>query len=860
MDVEKNPGPDLPNKNMTLIHMNIQSLYLSINPRVKIDEIISTFVVEKQIDLITMSESWLHDQISDSLIKLPGYGKPFRKDRPDKRGGGVVAFLTDNLVGKQLTEVEPPDIDLMWIEIKLSGKKVIVGVGYRPPHQPKAEVEVFLDQFRSSLNNVMALGSESIIIMGDFNDRCLEWDSIHEFSDLKNDFYDLINVADMVQLVRAPTHITSHSATLIDLIITDSPGYVKSVDLLPPLGSKHVTLFLEFQITYTRDKNHIRHVWDYTKGDFDQLNKDIDDFPWATIFESDNDINTVSTNWTNTFLTLCKENIPNRNIKVKPRDAPWFTHECKTSIRDRNRLYNRFRRNRTTFSENLWKNKAKETRVVLNLARLHHKQKMMDILSDPTIAAKKYWSLVKRIYGSKKGLGIPVLEVGNKQLTTSTDKANAFTTYFGKQQTLIEPEGHQLPPLVLLTDSRLDFVVTNPNEVRDILGSLKLGKAHGMDGVSVRLLKETLHSIDAPLCNLLNESFSTGKVPNTWKKANVSPIHKKNSRSLVDNYRPISLLSTLAKVQERIVYKRLYKHLMSNGLLTSKNSGFKERDSAMCQLIKIVDSIYKALEDGKDINLVFLDVSKAFDKVWHKGLIHKLKSNGISGMLLAWIEDYLSNREIRVVINGQNAAWVQTNAGVPQGSVLGPLLFLVYINDVVDGIETDINLFADDTSLINIIDQLADSYAKTNRDLIKLASWADKWLVTYNASKTVSLHISRKHDAIPLPILTLKGTVVSKVTSHRHLGVEFESSFTWKTHIQKSAEKGAKCVGLMRRACRELPRECLEKLYETMVSPILKYGGVCNDMYVYNVNPSQFPFGSSHIVLLRSDDVVHKGA
>ena len=124
---------------------------------------------------------------------------------------------------------------------------------------------------------------------------------------------------------------------------------------------------------------------------------------------------------------------------------------------------------------------------------------MMDTLGDPTIAAKKYWSLVKRIYGSKKGLGIPVIEVGNKQLTTSTDKANAFTTYFSKQQTLIEPDGHDLPPLLLLTDSRLVSVETNPNEVRDILGSLKLGKAHGMDGVTVRLLKETLNSIDA-LC------------------------------------------------------------------------------------------------------------------------------------------------------------------------------------------------------------------------------------------------------------------------------------------------------------------------------------------------------------------------
>ena len=370
---------------------------------------------------------------------------------------------------------------------------------------------------------------------------------------------------------------------------------------------------------------------------------------------------------------------------------------------------------------------------------------------------------------------------------------------------------------------------SSPAEVKDILKTLDQGKAHGADGVSVRLLKETSASIAAPLSSLINESFSCGKVPKTWKKANVSPIHKKNSRSIVDNYRPISLLSTLAKVQERIIYKRLYRFLESNNLLTRKNSGFKERDSAICQLIKIVDGIFKALENGKEVNMIFLDVSKAFDKVWHKGLLHKLKSNGIGGVLLDWIGDYLADREIRAVINGQTANWAKTTAGVPQGSVLGPLLFLVFINDVVDNIETDINLFADDTSLIDIVDQVIDSFNRSNRDLDRLASWADQWLVTFNASKTVSLYISRRKEQTVIPPLFLQGTRVAEVKSHCHLGVDFDSTLSWQNHINRVAVKGSKCVGLMRRACRDLPRECLEKLYLTMVRPILEYGGALFD-------------------------------
>ena len=247
MDIEVNPGPNPSHKGLSMVHMNIQSLYMASitnHQRVKIDEVISTFVADKPTDVITFSETWLHDQISDDNIKFPGYHEPIRKDRKDKRGGGVCAFISENIVRKRLPEIEPPDIDLLWVELKLANKRVLLGVGYRPPRQSKAEVDQFMDQFTTSLNKAISLGAESLVILGDFNDRCIKWDSTHEFSDLKNDFYDLIQVSDLVQLVNEPTHIGTTSESLIDLVITDSPGYVKTIDLLPPIGSKHVTVYV----------------------------------------------------------------------------------------------------------------------------------------------------------------------------------------------------------------------------------------------------------------------------------------------------------------------------------------------------------------------------------------------------------------------------------------------------------------------------------------------------------------------------------------------------------------------------------------------------------------------------------------
>ena len=173
----------------------------------------------------------------------------------------------------------------------------------------------------------------------------------------------------------------------------------------------------------------------------------------------------------------------------------------------------------------------------------------------------------------------------------------------------------------------------------------------------------------------------------------------------------------MGKIQERIVYRHLYRYLSDNQLLTWKNSGFRELDSAINQLLFITDNIHKALEAGKEICMVFLDVSKAFDCVWHSGVLNKLRCMGIEGRLFDWFCDYLSDRKIRVVINGQKSEWLRPNAGVPQGSILVPLLFLVFINDITNNIESNINLFADDTSLMEIIENYIESYAKLNRDL-----------------------------------------------------------------------------------------------------------------------------------------------
>ena len=220
------------------------------------------------------------------------------------------------------------------------------------------------------------------------------------------------------------------------------------------------------------------------------------------------------------------------------------------------------------------------------------------------------------------------------------------------------------------------------------------------------MLKLCVEEISTPLQIIFNDCLKFGMFPDSWKYANVQPIHKKDNRQLKTNYRPILLLPICGKVLEKIVFDQIYTFLNARNLLSKNQSGFRPGDSAIYQLLSITSVIYESFEKYDETRAVFLNISKAFDKVWHVGIVFKIKSNGISGNLLNFIENYLSGRHQRVVLNGKESNWMKLSAGVPQGSVLGPLLFLVYINDLTDNISSDMRLFANELSLFTALKEL----------------------------------------------------------------------------------------------------------------------------------------------------------
>ena len=319
-------------------------------------------------------------------------------------------------------------------------------------------------------------------------------------------------------------------------------------------------------------------------------------------------------------------------------------------------------------------------------------------------------------------------------ITDTQAKANIFNNFFAEQCKPLKNNSMLPTNQIFLTQAREGSLDFNEREILKIIRNLNINKAHGHDEISIRMIKICDESLLKPLIILFENSIKSSCYPDIWKKSNVIPSHKKNDKRLVNNYRPISLLPIFGKIFEKIIFNRIYNFLLKEELLNPNQSGFRPSDSCINQLLAITHEIFEAFDCNPtlEVRSVFLDISKAFDKVWHEGLLYKLRSMGISGDLYKLLENYLSGRLQRVVLNGQMSSWKPFLAGVPQGSILGPLLFLIYINDLPNELKSNAKLFADDTSLLTIVKDENESANILNNDLSLITKWAFNWKMLFN--------------------------------------------------------------------------------------------------------------------------------
>ena len=834
--IHPNPGPE--NGEIKMCHFNARSLMTDLDISKlrssqvsKFDEIEELLVRQGNFQIITVSETYLDNSIPNDYVALDDY-QVFRKDR-NRRGGGVLAYIHSDIPAIRRDDFEVGNSEILWVQVKIENKIILVCTCYRPPNQTNMEQNEFFENFQTSLNLAIQTNPDSLFCLGDFNDRCTDWGDNHPHSELKTNLRDLVNDHYLFQLVNKPTRITENTAYILDLIITDSPGYISDVDILPPIyNMDHHVVFCQFKFLKPKNKTIVRSVWHYKNGDFDGLNEAFSNAPWDSLFVVFDEIDDIAYAYEELITETAKKFIPFRTIKMRTKDKPWFNSYIRKLIRLRNRwtgVYGKSKKLEHRQLRNWYRNLVK---FEIQQAKDLYYTRLKSLLTNTNLTVKKFWSISKSIYGVKVKSGIPTLVDGDREYITDVEKAELMGDHFAAQCSLPPPPpSFSFPTLDKLTNARLTTVEINEEIVYKALCRLDPNKATGPDGIGNHLLKQCSSSLAKPLAKLFRKSLESHTFPSIWKKGNWCPVYKHSAPHSTSNYRPISLLPCLGKVMERIVFTRLYSFLSEQKLLTEHNSGFKSMDSTVNQLIYIVNKIYENLEKGKDICLVFLDVSKAFDKVDHQGLLLKLEQMGIDGDLLLWLNSYLSNRKQRVIINGTCSDWKSINAGVPQGSILGPLLFLVYVNDIVNDIETQIKLFADDTSLLEVIDKddPLSSFEKINRDLDRLKQWSVQWRSQFNESKSVYMIVTKKKTEPAYPTVMMNNVQLRKVDSHTHLGLTINKNLTWNDHIDRIVTKASKRLDCLKRIRSLVPRSTLEILYKSMVRPVLEYASILYD-------------------------------
>ncbi|MCH2390413.1 MAG: reverse transcriptase family protein, partial [Nitrospinales bacterium] len=537
--------------------------------------------------------------------------------------------------------------------------------------------------------------------------------------------------------------------------------------------------------------------------------------------------------FTSTFLNLAKTHIPFKIVTISDKDAPWFNNKIKYAIQKNKRLVKNWIKNGKTPADTTNKNKSqRDLHKLITEAKTKYIENLGKKISDPNTGAKIFWSSYKRLINNKKNTNIPPLLVNGSFIANFKEKAMCFNKLFaGYCKTLVN--NSILPPSPNpRTNSTLSGVEIHVSEIISIIGKLNPKKAHGIDGISIELIRKCKNEVAIPLKLIFEKCLETGIYPSLWKKANVQPVHKKDSRQIVGNYRPISLLCISGKIFEKIIFDQMYSFFNANNLITEHQSGFRPGDSTINQLTSITHEIFASFEDYDETRALFLDISKAFDKTWHDGLIFKLKGFGISGNLISLLTNYLSDRYQRVVLNGQESDWEKIYAGVPQGSVLGPLLFLVYINDLIDGISSNIKLFADDSSLFTrVMNNVSATHERLSQDLDKITEWAHQWKMRFNpdmAKQAIEVVFSCKYNKTKPthPPLFFNSIPVARQNSTKHLGLILDERLTFTEHIKEAIEKAKKGVALMKFLANKVSSKVLELTYTMYVRPHLDYGDV----------------------------------
>ena len=799
---------------LSIIHLNVRSL------KNKFDDF-RTFLINSGVEwsVICVSETWLKDDII-KYFNIEKYNL-FASCRHKGEGGGTAVYVKKSLQVKLRQELNS-NLENTWLELEVKyqnlNRKIIIGCIYRPPSYSSKN---FFDCMPFALDK-LEQENKFIVLAGDFNFNTL---NLNENDSLS--FSNLLSSYGFIPTISVPMRVSQSSSTLLDNIYINNTNLFISSGVIIEDLSDHYPVFNFLKLNHSSATVFTKPYFDMKRMD------DLNDFLALKLhnFFAITEPNEACSK----LITAYEEGIAKFSKFVKPCRRktpfkPWITPNILCSINYKNKLYKRFVKNRNLRNEH----KYKEYRNTLtNIIRESKRLYFQRVFEESKKDSKETWKHLKEaldISSSSNTYPSSFLDENNK-IITEDDIPNGFNDFFTSVGQNLEKTipPSDISPLSYLKEIEYPpfsgSLSTNTLQIQNIIKSLN-PVGGGIDKISTKILLGTYKKIINHLTHFYNICLQAAIFPDLLKIALVRPIYKTGERNMFTNYRPISLLPVFSKILEKIIHSVLNSFLVENEILSRYQFGFRKQHSTYMPVSLLVDKITEYLENDKKVLGLYLDLKKAFDTVNSEILLEKLFALGIRGNLLKILKSYLENRKQKVEINNIMSNSKNITIGVPQGSILGPLLFIIYINDLP--LTTDIvsfYLFADDTAILIHGDDVHDLQNKVNAIIPKITKWFISNRLSLNAAKTFYqlYSIYSNDNDIQVNINNVK---INRSNSIRYLGVNIDENLKFETHINNLGAKISRNIGIMSRVRHFLTSRELLILYNALVLPYINYCAV----------------------------------
>ena len=718
-------------QNLKIGHLNVNSIFG------KSDEVIN--LLDKcAFDILFISESKIDESVSTSLFTHSQY-RIIRRDRK-KGGGGLLVYIRSNVTARRQVKFEPEGIESICLDVKgCANNWFLVCACYRSPG--KCKVKDFIPACASAAEK-MYVKRKEVMFIGDFNMNMLE--SPDNPNGPNKDLTKFSQQFCLTNVIHEATRTTNYSRTLLDIVLTSHPERLATSGILQVGISDHDLIFVVRKQKLPRPKARTIEFRSLKHLDSNTFLSDLRNVPWDSAYIYDN-IDDIWAHWFGLYKQVLDEHAPVKRIQLRNNQLPWISPDIQKQIRIRNRLYKKFRRAPT--DSNWCKYKEQRNRVT-GLKRRAVKNFCADAASG-TSSAGLFWKKMKPLLPNNKSntdgtANIHLLDDGK----LVSNPSNVFNDFFVNPRiqdsalSLTKENFGDHPSIAAIKSKSYNFDFAfkeiNKETVTNYVLKMNAKKSTGPDGFSPKIVKLSAIAVATPLTSLFNYCIRTSTLPKECKMSNVTPIHKKGDVTDKNNYRPVSVISAISKLFEKVLFDQMYASFVP--IFSPNMSGFLKGHSCATALIKLTDDWRRALDEKKEAGVVAIDLSKAFDCICHNLLLAKLKAYGLQEPALQLLRSFLHDRKQRVICNNTCSSWSLLQCGVPQGSLLSPLLFNIFMNDMNESVSvSSLRLYADDTTEYMADESPLVLQHVLNQDIEKLSTWLNYNYLQANGDKTQAM-------------------------------------------------------------------------------------------------------------------------